>query len=150
VGAVISDLLITPLKIVDLTGGDVLHAMKASDPGFSGFGEAYFSTIKPGVIKGWKRHRRMVLNLVVPIGEVRFVVCDDRQDLSTGVPLFQEVVLSRDHYCRLTVPPMLWVGFQGVSGVESVVQNIASIAHDPGESDVRSIEEFNFDWGVGL
>ena len=43
---------ITPLSIIDTKGGDVLHAMKMSDHGYSGFGEAYFSTIEPQAIKG--------------------------------------------------------------------------------------------------
>ncbi len=31
----------TPLSIIDTKGGAVLHAIKSSDNGFSGFGEAY-------------------------------------------------------------------------------------------------------------
>ena len=67
-------LLLTPLKIIPVPGGDVLHAMKYSDKGFTGFGEAYFSTIEPGIIKAWKRHRKMTLNLIVPFGAIRFTV----------------------------------------------------------------------------
>jgi len=66
----IEDVLITPLSIIDTVGGDVLHAMKCTDNGYNGFGEAYFSIINKGMTKGWKRHREMVLNLVVAVGEV--------------------------------------------------------------------------------
>ena len=62
--------MITPLKIIQVPGGDVSHAMKISDPGFAGFGEVYFSNIESGVVKAWKRHRQMTLNLVVSVGAI--------------------------------------------------------------------------------
>ena len=111
----------TPLSIIDTKGGDVLHAMKRSSQGYTGFGEAYFSTIEPKAIKGWKRHKQMVLNLVVPVGTVRFILFDDR-DNQDNVNQFQEVTLSiEDGYSRLTIPPMIWVGFQGLGLQTSLV-----------------------------
>ena len=74
----IKDLLITPLDIIETPGGNVMHAMKNDSPGYFGFGEAYFSEIEYKMIKAWKRHREMTLNLVVPHGEVRFILHDDR------------------------------------------------------------------------
>ena len=90
----IDDVLVSRLKIIQNVQGDVLHGIKKSDFGYFGFGEAYFSTVLPDVIKGWKRHREMILNLIVPIGAIRFVIYDDR-DSSKTFGCFQEVVLSR-------------------------------------------------------
>ena len=70
----IEDVILTPLKIIDVPGGSVMHAMKKDDLGYSNFGEAYFSEIEPNNIKAWKRHRKMTLNLIVPNGEIRFVL----------------------------------------------------------------------------
>ena len=53
----IEGVIFTPLSIIETEGGNVLHAMKASDVGFSSFGESYFSIIESGVVKGWKLHR---------------------------------------------------------------------------------------------
>ena len=136
----------TPLSIIDTKGGDVFHAMKTSDQGYSGFGEAYFSTIEPKAIKGWKRHTQMVLNLVVPIGSVRFILYDDREN-QDHINQFQEVILSiADGYARLTVPPMIWVGFQGLGQQASLVLNIANIEHSPEEIDRKELEEIKFNW----
>ena len=74
----ISDVLVTPLKIIDTVGGNVMHAMKDNDIGYAGFGEAYFSIIGFNAIKAWKRHKEMTLNIVVPHGEIKFVLFDDR------------------------------------------------------------------------
>jgi len=137
--------LLTPLKVIDTPGGDVLHGVKQSDPGFNSFGEAYFSTADKGAIKAWKRHREMVLNLVVPVGAVRFVLFDDRLE-STTFGKFQSVSLSRNNYQRLTVPPMLWMGFQGVSEGENILLNVASIPHRPDEADRLALEEIEYHW----
>ena len=141
----VEGVLVTPLKILDVPGGDVLLGMKASDLGYHGFGEAYFSSVDKGVIKAWKRHREMVLNLVVPEGAVRFVLYDDRQE-STTFGKYREITLSRNNYQRLTVPPMLWMGFQGISEGTNILLNVASIPHHPDEADRLSLEEIEYHW----
>jgi dTDP-4-dehydrorhamnose 3,5-epimerase len=144
VGAdVIEGVMITPLRRIAHPKGDVLHAMRRSAPGFNGFGEAYFSTVLPHEVKGWKRHRRATLNLVVPVGEVRFVVHDDRgHSASRGE--FQEVTLGRREYARLTVAPGLWVSFGNLSDESALVLNISDEEHDPAEADNAELSLFNY------
>ena len=142
----INGVKITPLSIIDTKGGDVLHAMKRSSQGYTGFGEAYFSTIEPKAIKGWKRHKQMVLNLVVPVGAVRFILFDDRE-IQDKINQFQDLTLSRaDGYARLTIPPMIWVGFQGLGRQTSLVLNIANIEHLPEEVERKDLAEIKFNW----
>ena len=139
----IKDVVITNLDIINTPGGDVMHAMKKTDNGFKSFGEAYFTNIQRGAIKGWKRHKKMTLNLIVPIGKIRFVLFDDRL---LSDKKFQEIIISKDNYCRLTVPPMIWLGFQGISEGNSLLLNIASIVHNPKEMEKQNIEQIKFDW----
>ena len=68
---------LTPLKRIATPKGDVMHGLKASDPGYAGFGEAYFSLVNEGETKGWKRHFRMTLNLVCAAGRIRVVVREE-------------------------------------------------------------------------
>ena len=74
---------LTPLKIIPGENGGVMHALKVHESSFKGFGEAYFSFVNKGKVKGWKRHTRMTLNLIVPVGKIRFVLFDDRSDSKT-------------------------------------------------------------------
>tara|TARA_B100000482_G_C12547549_1_gene274786 strand:+ start:425 stop:850 length:426 start_codon:yes stop_codon:yes gene_type:complete len=136
---------ITKLDMMQTPGGDVMHGLKSIDSSFVGFGEAYFSIIDHQSIKGWKRHKRMTLNLIVPTGSVKFVIHDDRIE-SSSYGEFKVVELSRDNYNRLTISPMLWLGFQGIGKEENIVLNVASIPHDPEEVDKKDVEEFNFCW----
>ena len=139
----IKDVLITPLNIINTPGGDVMHGMKETDDSFCGFSEAYFSEIDFNAIKAWKRHKGMTLNLVVPVGEIKFILLDDREEASHQ---FQKIIISRDNYCRLTVPPMVWMGFQGFSDNGSLLLNVADIEHDPHEVDRKYINQINFNW----
>lgn len=142
----IEGILVTPLKVIDTFGGNVMHGMKSTDQGFVGFGEAYFSTVESNAIKGWKRHHLMTLNLMVPVGTIRFIIYDDRQR-STSCNQFEQIVLSRScNFCRLTVPPMVWLGFQGLDKNDSILLNVASIKHSPDEVDRKELNAFKYDW----
>ena len=136
---------LTRLRRIPTPLGPVLHGMKATDPGYDGFGEAYFSIVNPGAVKGWKRHTRMVLNLVVCSGTIRFYL---RRDGWSG-----SVALSPDQdetYARLTVPPWIWMAFEGVGRDVNMVLNVASIGHDPAEAETAGIDTFPLDHGEAI
>lgn len=146
-GAGINGVYLTELAVMPHPDGDVLHGIRSDSAGFAGFGEAYFSTIGRGRVKAWKRHRRMTLNIVVPVGEVRFVLHDDRPDsASRGVTEAHD--LSRRNYVRLTVPPGVWTGFMGLSDGLNLLLNVADLPHDPEEADRKPVDAIVFDWGL--
>jgi dTDP-4-dehydrorhamnose 3,5-epimerase len=141
----ISGVTITPLKKIEHPLGNVLHAIKKSDSGFVGFQEAYFSTIHYGAIKPWKKHLKMTLNLIVPIGTIRFVLFDDRQGSSTKNQ-FMEVTLSLDNYSRLTVPPGICLALRGESDSLNLLLNISNIEHDPQEIVRFDLDQILYNW----
>lgn len=129
--------ILTPLKQILNPKGDVFHAMKKSDVGFDGFGEAYFSTVNQNDIKGWKKHLQMTLNLVVASGEIEFVVYDGTDFFTTR--------LSHDNYQRLTVKPGLWVAFRGIHE-SNMLLNLANLEHDPQEAVNIDLSEIPYEW----
>lgn len=135
----LADIRVTPLRRIATPGGDVMHAMKRADVGFTDFGEAYFSWIEPRAVKAWKLHKRMTLNLVVPVGTVRFVF----HLPGSG---FREEVIGSANYVRLTVPPEIWFGFQGRDVAPSLVFNLADVAHDPDEVERKNPAQIPYDW----
>ncbi len=130
-----------PLKHIIVPKGDIYHALKSTDAGYAGFGEAYFSQIEQGAVKGWKRHNRMPLNLIVPIGKIKFVIYDDREG-SSSYGQFEEVILSpSDNYQRLTIAPGLWMAFQGLGEGASMLMDIIPEPHDPNEASKKELSE---------
>lgn len=139
-GKMIQGVTLTPLKIISGELGSVMHALKKSEDTFASFGEVYFSLIKEGARKGWKKHREMVLNIVVPHGKIRFIIYDDRAD-SFSYQQYSILALSpTQNYQRLTIQPGLWVAFEGLFKGESMLLNISSIEHDPSEAETCSID----------
>ena len=141
----IEGLIITPLKKINHPKGDIYHGMKKSDDGFNSVGEAYFSTIVKDEIKGWKKHSKMILNLVVPIGIIQFVIYDDRVESSTYKQFFT-INLSQENYKRLTVPAGVWMAFKGIGEDLNMLLNLASIEHDPSEAISKELTHINYTW----
>jgi dTDP-4-dehydrorhamnose 3,5-epimerase len=130
---------LSPLKKINHSKGDILHAIKSSENEFEGFGEAYFSFVKKHEIKGWKKHTKMVSNLVVPIGEIQFVIFSEKNNK------FFNVCLSQNNYQRLTIRPGLWLAFKGISN-KNMLLNISNIEHDPDETVNTDLENIPYDW----
>ena len=139
----LTDILVTPLRRIPTIGGDVMHALKDSDDGFNGFGEVYFSWVEQGAIKAWKYHQHMTLNLVVPLGEISFVFHIKDQE-----NCFRTENIGEEKYVRLTVPPGIWFGFQGRGSGQSLLMNLADIAHDPDEVLRKKTSEIVYNWST--
>lgn len=135
-----------PLKHISVPNGDVFHALKCTDEGYSGFGEAYFTQIESGKVKGWRRHNSITLNLVVVYGKVKFVIYDDREG-SVTKGQFEEIILSpNDNYQRLTVAPGLWMAFCGDDESTSMLMDIIPEPHNPSEADKKELSELHYNF----
>jgi dTDP-4-dehydrorhamnose 3,5-epimerase len=133
---------LTKLSVIETVGGSVLKALLKSDSTFNDFGEVYFSEIEPGAIKAWKYHKEMTLNLIVPKGKVKFVFCLNNNRNNA----FEEIVIGRENYSRITVKPGIWFGFQGLDEETSLIMNVADIIHKPDEVERLELNEIKYNW----
>ncbi len=145
----IEGVTVTPLKQIVDERGKVMHMLRCDSAVFRSFGEIYFSCVYPGAIKGWHLHRKMILNYAVPVGNIKFVLYDDRDNSPTKGNA-QEIFMGQDNYVLVTVPPLVWNGFKGIGDVTALVANCASIPHDPDE--IVRMDPFDkkvpYDWGI--
>lgn len=142
----IEGITITPLRQIKGIKGDIFHALKSTDDSYRGFGEAYFSEIKSGQTKGWKRHNLITLNIIVVKGSIKFVIYDDRLHSKTKGQ-FQEIILSPlNNYSRLTLDPGLWMAFHGEGPEDSLLLDIIPQPHDPSEADTRELSEIPYNF----
>lgn len=133
-----SGIIVKKLKKFQLEEGDVLHAIKSNENEFMGFKEAYFSTIKKDKVKAWKRHLKMTMNLIVPVGKVQFNFFNSENKF-----LFNPII-GEDNYSRITVPPLIWFGFKGLSPKTSFILNISNELHDPSEVERKPLSFLKF------
>ena len=133
----------TELRRIETSGGEVIKALTADEPDFKGLGEAYFSRVNPRCVRAWKRHNEMTVNVVVPVGHVRFVVADGSDELGYT---FEHFDLGEQFtHGRLTIDPGTWFGFMG-GEAGGLVLNLSDIVHRPDEADGRDVDDFDYDW----
>lgn len=126
-------------RVISDPHGAVLHMLKPTDPDFAGFGEIYFSKIAVGQRKAWRRYHQATAQLVVPVGEVRFALYDERtSSLSAGST--GEFTLGESSYQLLTIPPQIWFAFQNMGAVDALIANCSSLAHDPTKIDRQDLD----------
>ena len=80
------------------------------------------------------------MNLVVPVGLVRFVFYNEINQE------FKIHEIGESNYMRLFVPPNTWFGFQGVNAERSLVTNIADLQHDAAEVERQAVSTFDYQW----
>ena len=123
-----------------MPSGDIMRILKNKEVKNWNFAEAYFSKIKYNKIKAWKYHLKMSLNLVVPIGRVRFVF------YSNKTKNFKVIEAGEKKYSRISIPPGIWFGFKGLTKKDSVILSLTNLEHDPREDLRCKKNEIKFNW----
>ncbi|MEW5692817.1 MAG: dTDP-4-dehydrorhamnose 3,5-epimerase family protein [Candidatus Hydrogenedentota bacterium] len=134
----ITDVIIHPLKVIADSRGRVMHMLRADSSLFKQFGEIYFSVVYPGVIKGWKKHFFMTQHFAVPVGNIKLVIYDDRDD-SKSKGKSQEIFIGENNYMIVRIPPMLWYSFGSTDDRFALIANCTDIVHDPKEYITKDI-----------
>lgn len=148
----IEGVIIKPLKKIPDERGAILHMLKRTDPEFREFGEIYFSTVYPQVIKGWHKHKKMTLNYAVISGMIKLVLYDDRKKSSTFGEIM-EIYTGEEKYELIVIPPLVWNGYKGVGINPAIVANCATHPHDPSEMDrldPLKNKKIPYDWEMVL
>lgn len=147
--AAIDGVRVIPLRRIPDERGTILHMLRSTDAHFVGFGEIYFTTIYPGVIKGWHRHRDMTLSYACIEGRVKLALFDERSDSPTCGAL-QEIFPGPDQYSLVQIPPGIWCGMKGMSAPHAIVANCCTHPHDPARTTRLDPldNHIPYDWGV--
>ena len=137
---ILSKISIKSQKRIKTFGGDILKILKKREKSYQGFGAAYFSWVGYKKIKAWKFHKVMTMNLTVPFGNIKFVFYDH---LSKK---FRVEIIGEKNYSRITVPPKIWFGFQGISRSNNLLFNFSNIEHESKEVLRCALKDINYKW----
>jgi dTDP-4-dehydrorhamnose 3,5-epimerase len=128
----IDNVIVTPLRRIPDERGCIFHMLREDAPHFQRFGEIYFSTAYPGVIKGWHEHTKQIQNYAVISGMIKLVLYDNRQDASTYRNL-QEIFIGEENYCLVTIPIGVINGYKCIGNERCIVANCSTLPHEAGE-----------------
>ena len=145
----IEGVVVHPLKRIPDERGVISHMLRRSDDHFLEFGEIYFSSIHPGVVKGWHRHDPAVLNYACVDGCIKLVLYDDREGSPTRGELM-ELFVGDSNYCLVQIPSGVWNGFKAVGNRTALVANCCT--HEHGSFGSERMDPFGdeipYDWAA--
>ncbi len=133
--------LIQPLSWYDDQRGGLSVLLRADQERLHGerFGQAYVTTVVPGVVKAWHVHRQQWDRMVGLAGRTLLVLQDGREGSSTHGATVEVILAQRQHQMVL-IPPGVWHGLKALSTDESLVLNLPDRPYILGAPD-----EFRFD-----
>ena len=128
----IEGVLIHPLKKICDERGMIMHMLRSDDPHFEKFGEIYFSTAYPGIIKGWHEHTKQTQFYAVIEGMIKLILYDNRKISKTYKQLL-ELFIGESNYELVRIPPGIINGYKVIGLKTAIVANCATLPHNPTE-----------------
>lgn len=146
----IDGVVIKPLRRIVDDRGIIMKMQEASDNEYNGFGEIYFSTVYPGVVKGWHLHENAILNYAVIKGNIKLVLFDPRESSPTYQEI-QEIYMGDDNYCLVQIPSDVWNAFKGIGTETAMVADLITVVHNEDiifRMDPHNNALIQYDWKV--
>ena len=82
----------------------------------------------------------MLQRFAVPIGKIKIVVFDSREESPTRNQSATYILGRPDQYQLLILPPRLWYSFKGLAQTPSLLANCTDIAHQPNETETLALD----------
>ncbi len=132
----IEGVLIQPLRWYSDSRGSLSVLLRGDQEYLRGeaFGQAYVTTVRPGIVKAWHRHRRQWDRMVGLVGQTLLVLRDGRADSPSCGQTVQWILGDR-HPSLVLIPPGVWHGLKALSDSETMVLNLPTEAYDEGDPD---------------
>jgi dTDP-4-dehydrorhamnose 3,5-epimerase len=133
-GAIIEGVAVRRAKVLPDERGRLGEIMRADDPWFEKFGQVYFTTTHPGVVKAWHYHKKQMDHFYVIKGTVKVALCDRREGSPT-CGIVNELCLGEHCPGLLRIPPGILHGWMCVSQTEAYIINVVSEMYNYAEPD---------------
>ncbi len=137
------------LKIIPDNRGKLMEMLRCDDDMFEQFGQVYFTTAIPGVIKAWHHHKQQADNFICVAGRAKIVLYDAREDSPTYKEI-NEFYASLDEPKLVHIPIGVYHGFKCVSQTECMIINVITKVYDYKNPDEFRVDAFDpqvgYDW----
>ena len=147
----IHDVKVKPLRLIPDDRGQLMEILRCDDPIFKKFGQAYMTTVYPGVVKAWHYHRIQTDSMACLRGALKLVVYDGREGSPTRGKV-NEFVIGEHNPCLIQIPPKVYHGFKGLGTTEAVVVNLPDEPYNRESPDEFRMEahtdEIPYDWAL--
>lgn len=128
-GKLIDGVAVRRAKVLPDERGRLGEIMRADDPWFEKFGQVYFTTTYPGIVKAWHFHKKQTDHFYVAKGTVKVGLFDARENSPTAGTV-NEVYLSEHCPGVVRIPPGIQHGWMCVGTEEAYIINVVSEMYD--------------------
>jgi len=133
-GALIDGVKVRRDKVLPDERGRLGEIFRCDDKWFEKFGQTYFTTTYPGVVKAWHYHKKQTDHFYVIKGLVKIALYDQR-DNSPTCGIVNEIYLGEHCPGLLRIPPGVLHGWMCVSTDEAYIINVVSEPYDYANPD---------------
>lgn len=135
----INGVSIKPLKINTDERGRLAEILRSDDDIFKNFGQVYFTTAYPGVVKAWHYHKKQTDYFFCVKGMVKLVLYDARQESPT-YKMVNEFFIGEHNPVLVVIPSYVYHGFKTISVEEAIMINIPTKAYNHNDPDEYRLE----------
>jgi dTDP-4-dehydrorhamnose 3,5-epimerase len=148
-GRLIEGVAVRRARVIPDQRGRLGEIMRADDPWFEKFGQVYFTSTYPGVVKAWHYHKKQTDHFYVIKGMVKIALYDTREGSPTH-GIVNELYLGEHCPGLLRIPPGVQHGWMCVSECEACIINVVSEMYDYAEPDEYRTDphenDIPYDW----
>jgi dTDP-4-dehydrorhamnose 3,5-epimerase len=148
---IIDGVMIKQLKVIPDERGRVMEMLRCDDKLFIKFGQVYYTTAYPGIVKGWHYHKKQIDNFVVVKGMMKVVLYDRREDSPTKGEI-NEFFMGDHNPILLQIPIGVLHGFKCISENEAMVINITTEPYNRENPDEYRVDpksnNIPYDWAL--
>lgn len=145
----IDGVIVKQLKVVADERGYLMEMLRADDPFFQKFGQAYLTVAYPGVVKGWHYHKIQTDHFVTVSGMVKVVLYDQRKDSKTCGEV-NEFFMGERNPILLVIPPLVVHGMKAIGTTPGMVVNFPTEVYKYDDPDECRIDPHSsdvpYDW----
>jgi len=137
------------LKIIPDERGWLMEILRCDDEIFNKFGQVYFTTAYPGVVKAWHMHKKQTDNFTCIHGMMKVVLYDFRENSSTYKEI-NEFFIGEKNPMLISVPPFIYHGFKSIGTETSYFLSIPNMPYNREKPDEYRLppdtNEIPYDW----
>ena len=142
-----------PLRVIPDERGRLAEMLRSDDEVFIKFGQCYFTTTYPGVVKAWHFHKLQTDNFVAVTGMFKVALYDARDDSPTKGEV-NEFFLGDFNSTLLQIPPGVYHGWKCISEHEGIVVNVSTETYNYDEPDEYRLpfdtDDIPYDWDIKM
>jgi dTDP-4-dehydrorhamnose 3,5-epimerase len=133
-GKLIDGVAVRRARVLPDERGRLGEIFRADDPWFEKFGQVYFTTTYPGVVKAWHYHKKQTDHFYVIKGTLKIALYDERKDSPTYGTV-NELYLGEHCPGLVRIPPGVQHGWMCIGQNEAYIVNIVSEPYNYKEPD---------------